>query len=156
MDYLSTDYIDTFKSTLNNNICSDNLVTINNCNNAFLETTQHGFKSVVIRLFELIRYLGIQYFDDTNKTDFANADEFKDISKDILILDSIITSVTRPWYNNLLTQLDTYFADYVNQLKLINVSIFIVLIVTIIIIYFIVWKAFEDNMKELVKYYNNS
>jgi hypothetical protein len=62
--------------------------------------------------------------------------------------------VARPWYENLLNDLDTYFADYVNQLKLVNVSIFIVLIVTIIIIYFLVWKAFEDQMKDLVIIFN--
>jgi hypothetical protein len=37
------------------------------------------------------------------------------------------------------------------QVHLVNVSIFIVLIVSIIVIYFLIWKSFEDNLKELLK-----
>jgi hypothetical protein len=58
----------------------------------------------------------------------------------------------RPWYDNIILQLLNYFDDYINQVNLINVSIFIVLIVSIIIIYFIVWKSFEDQLKDLVYY----
>jgi hypothetical protein len=71
-------------------------------------------------------------------------------------IDSILKNVIRPWYDTLLDNLNTYFTDYINQLNLINVSIFIVLLVSIIIIYFLVWKAFEDQMKELVIIFNFS
>jgi hypothetical protein len=37
------------------------------------------------------------------------------------------------------------------QVHLVNVSIFIVLIVSIIVIYFLIWKSFEDNLRELLK-----
>jgi hypothetical protein len=79
MNYLSSTYINTFKSTLNSDIC-DKLSTVDDCQNAFLKTTEHGFKSVIVRLFELLRYLGIQYFDEY-LADYKNSFEFKDISK---------------------------------------------------------------------------
>jgi hypothetical protein len=112
---------------------------------------KYGFKAVVVRFFELIRYLGIQYFD-SQKFDYINAQEFKDISKiPLTCLDSIVKNVFRPWYDHVLSDLMNYFDTYINQVNLINVSIFIVLIVSIIIIYFLVWKAFEDQLKELLK-----
>ncbi len=43
------------------------------------------------------------------------------------------------------------FSDYLGQINLINVSSFIVLIVSIIIIYSLVWKSFEEKLKELVR-----
>jgi hypothetical protein len=110
---------------------------------------KYGFKAVTVRFFELIRYLGIQYFDN-QKFDYINAHEFKDISKIIIYSDSIVKNVFRPWYVNILADLMTYFNNYINQVNLINVSIFIVLIVSIIIIYCLVWKAFEDQLKDLV------
>jgi hypothetical protein len=45
----------------------------------------------------------------------------------------------------------TTFSDFISQMHLINVSTYIVLIVSIIIIYCLVWKSFEDNLKELLK-----
>jgi hypothetical protein len=80
MIYLSSDYINTFKTTLNNNICNANLATLDDCSNQFLQTTQHGYISVIVRLFELVRYLGIKYFDGY-KADYKNEIEFQDISK---------------------------------------------------------------------------
>ena len=65
-------------------------------------------------------------------------------------IDSILKNVIRPWYIELLNELNTYFNGYINNLNLINVSIFIALLVTIIVIYFLVWKGFEDRLKELV------
>lgn len=44
----------------------------------------------------------------------------------------------------------TSFNDYLGQINLINVSTFIVLIVSIIIMYALVWKSFEEKLKDLV------
>jgi hypothetical protein len=45
----------------------------------------------------------------------------------------------------------TNFSDFINQVNLINVSTYIVLIVSIIILYSLVWKSFEEKLKELLK-----
>jgi hypothetical protein len=43
------------------------------------------------------------------------------------------------------------FKDFISQCGLINVSTFIVLLVSIIILYCLVWKSFEENLKDLLK-----
>jgi hypothetical protein len=83
MDYLSKTYLDDqFMKLLNDDICViESIKTIfdTTCSNQFLGTMTYGFKAVVVRYFELIRYLGIKYYQDSNY-DFINASEFKDIS----------------------------------------------------------------------------
>ena len=91
----------------------------------------------------MIRFLGISYYQNP-KQDFLNTPEFLEIN-------SILKNIIRNWYNNLLIQLMTSFSDFINQTNLINVSTFIVLVVFIIVIYVLVWKGFEENLKELLK-----
>jgi hypothetical protein len=59
--------------------------------------------------------------------------------------------VIRTWYDNLLGLLMSNFKDFISQCGLINVSTFIVLLVSIIILYCLVWKSFEENLKDLLK-----
>jgi hypothetical protein len=65
---------------LNQDICPLVKDLFTDCSTEFLSTMKYGFKAVVVRFFELIRYLGIQYFEG-EKVDFINTKEFKDISK---------------------------------------------------------------------------
>ncbi len=109
----------------------------------YLRTPNYGFKAVVVRYFELLRYLGLSYYHNSNQ-DFLNTPEFLEV-------DSILKNIIRNWYDNLLNNLMTSFSNFIDQTNLINVSTFIVLIVFIIVIYIIVWKGFEENLKELFK-----
>ncbi len=84
MDYLSKTYLDDqFMKLLNDDICVNNKIKeifTTTCSQEFLGTMAYGFKAVVVRYFELIRYLGIKYYQNKNY-DFINAIEFSDISK---------------------------------------------------------------------------
>jgi hypothetical protein len=43
------------------------------------------------------------------------------------------------------------FTSFIDQTNLVILSTYIVLIVTILIVYFLIWKSFEENLKELLK-----
>ena len=43
------------------------------------------------------------------------------------------------------------FNDYIKSTKLINVSTFIVILGCVILLYCLVWKSYEENLKELLK-----
>ena len=80
MDYLSSTYLDEkFMKLLNEDICKVSGDVLPNCPKDFLGTMNFGFKAVIVRYFELLRYLGIKYYQ-TNNFNFINANEFKDIS----------------------------------------------------------------------------
>ena len=68
---------------LNNDICifgNPLLTTSNTCDVLFLGTMKYGFKAVVIRYFELLRYLGVEFLN-VQIYDFLNSPEFYEISK---------------------------------------------------------------------------
>ena len=57
----------------------------------------------------------------------------------------------RPWYNNLLSVINKEFDDYIKRCRLINVSTFIVVLGCVILLYCLVWKSYEENLKDLLK-----
>lgn len=141
VDYLGQAYLTSFMNNLNGNITS--LVNATEAENLYLGSLDYGMKAVAMRYFELIRFLGISYLKNPDY-DYLNAPEFLEIN-------SILEKVIRTWFDNLLSILMQTFTDFAGQTHLINVSTYIVLIISIIIIYFLVWKSFEDNLKELLK-----
>ena len=111
----------------------------------YLGTLENGFKSVIARYFELIRYICITYINpQTRYPKLWNSPEFKEIN-------SIAKNVIRPWYKNIISLMNKEFEDYINQIKLVNVSTFIALLCSVILLYCLVWKSYEENLKQLLK-----
>ena len=97
--------------------------------------------------FELIRFIGINYLknvDHSTTLDPLNMTEFYEI-------DRIARNVILYWYNNLLSVINKEFDDYVKRSKLINVSTFVVILCCVILLYCLVWKSYEENLKDLLK-----
>ena len=114
---------------------------------SFLGTLKYGFKSTISRYFELIRFIGIDYLknvDHSTTLDPLNMTEFDEI-------DRIARNVIRYWYNNLLSVINKEFDDYLKRSKLINVSTFVVILGCVILLYCLVWKSYEENLKDLLK-----
>ena len=111
----------------------------------YLGTLENGFKSVIARYFELIRYICITYINpETRIPELWNSPEFKEIN-------SIAKNVIRPWYKTVITLMNKEFEDFISQIKLVNVSTFIVLLCSVILLYCLVWKSYEENLKQLLK-----
>lgn len=67
---------------MNNDICllAKPIITeTDTCENLFLGTLNYGFKAVVVRYFELLRYLGVEYNDSSN-IQILNSSEFYELS----------------------------------------------------------------------------
>ncbi len=111
----------------------------------YLGTLRNGFKAVISRYFELIRYIGIIYIDPSKENNTLwNYNEFKEIN-------SIAKNVIRPWYKTVISLMNDEFDDFINQIKLLNVSTYIVLLCIVILLYCLVWKSYEENLKQLLK-----
>ena len=111
----------------------------------YLGTLENGFKSVIARYFELIRYICITYINpETRIPELWNSPEFKEIN-------SIAKNVIRPWYKTVIALMNKEFEDFISQIKLVNVSTFIVLLCSVILLYCLVWKSYEENLKQLLK-----
>ena len=60
-----------------------------------------------------------------------------------------------PWMTDVENLLIANFISYMDQTNLVNVSIFTSLLVSIILLYFLVWKNFEDKLLDSVNFINN-
>jgi hypothetical protein len=141
-DYLNHD-ITSIVTKVNSSSSSASVETYDSSN--YLGTLENGFKSVIARYFELIRYICISYIDPESRVDeLWNTPEFKEIN-------SIATNVIRPWYKTIIALMNKEFEDYISDIKLVNVSTFIVLLCCVILLYCLVWKSYEENLKQLLK-----
>ncbi len=57
----------------------------------------------------------------------------------------------RPWYNKLIDILDDEENSFSNQAKVVQISVFIVVIAIFILGYFIIWKSYEENLSVLLQ-----
>ena len=142
--FLKGNYVTQLYNWLNNDISS--IVTEPNINNnTFLGTLTNGFKATISRFFELNRFIGISYLKEKDETIYyLNYEEYGEINR-------IAKNVIRPWYNNILKLINKEFDDYVSETQLVNVATFIVLLVSVILLYCLVWKSYEENLKDLLK-----
>ena len=142
-DYLNKD-ITSIATNINSSISSASVQTYDS--STYLGTLENGFKSVIARYYELIRYICVTYINPNTRNNFElwNSPEFKEIN-------SIAKNVIRPWYKTIIALMNKEFENFIDEIKLINVSTFIVLLCCVILLYCLVWKSYEENLKQLLK-----
>ena len=134
-DWLNKDISDIINITKNNDI-------------TFLNTQKKGFKSIISRYFEQIRFIVNKYFLDENNTkqkqvNYSLLYEFKEINQ-------IAQNVIKNCYFNLLNVIKEEFNEYVNSTKLVDVSTFVAILVAVILCYCLIWKSYEETLKVLL------
>ena len=157
--FLRNKYVNIFYEYCNNDINDiiyfENATKINDDTkeSLYLGTLQFGFKAVLERFFELLRYIAInKMLDDKGmldikeeeKIEFTDYIEFKEIN-------NIVRNVIRPWFNEVIKIMNDEFNNFVDQIKVINIAMFIIVFCTVLILYVFVWKSYEDNLKTLLK-----
>ena len=157
--FLKKKYVNIFYEYTNNDINDiiyfDNATKINGDSkeSLYLGTLEFGFKAVLERFFELLRYIainkmldgkGLLEINENEKINYTDYIEFKEIN-------SIVRNVIRPWYNEIIKIMNEEFNDFVDQIKVINIAMFIIVFCTVLILYVFVWKSYEDNLKTLLK-----
>jgi cell division protein YceG involved in septum cleavage len=68
-----------------------------------------------------------------------------------MTIDNIARFVIKPWYENLIKAINKDFDDFIKTSKVINISTFIVVICCVVLLYCLVWKSYEENLKDLLK-----
>jgi hypothetical protein len=143
MKFLNTEYINTFYQGLNQDIT--NLNTGGFSSNSFYGTMLYGFKPLILRYLELIRYNGIIHFESAkDNKEFLYEIDYAEAA--VLLKD-----VIRPWYSKIKTELENYFDVYYGNVKLVITSLFIVASVVLLIVYLLVWKTVEDRLEMYLK-----
>ena len=159
--FLQGSYIKSFYNWLNKDISQ--YIQLQITEDTFLGTYKYGFKSVIARYFELIKYICLTYMTKKEEGyELDGAIQPNDTEDNSLVIyplemeefneiNDIAVFVIRPWYNNLISEMNKNFSDYVKDSKLVNISTFIVVLCCIVLLYCLVWKSYEENLKTLLK-----
>jgi hypothetical protein len=79
VNYLGNSYMQSFMKNLNQDINQLIYPLNNTSSDIYLGTMKYGFKAVVLRYFDLLRFLIISYYK-TPDYDYLNAVQFSEIS----------------------------------------------------------------------------
>ena len=121
------------------------LNTENLTNQNLLSLLEKGFRPVVFNIFEKLRFFWIQNTTNKeNKEDLINDKKWVDI-------DYLLLNVVRPWYEKLLQIMDDEAFSFLNNARVVQISVFIIVIAIFILCYFIVWKSYEESLSVLLQ-----
>ena len=142
--FLKNSYKDTFSSYIyhnfNNKMFDLNTTLIPNQN--IMTLLENGFRAVSFNIFEKLRFFWIQNYK--NVTDILNDKKWVD-------LDYLLLNVVRPWYNKLFYILNEEEESFLDQAKLVQIAVFIIVIAIVILCYLIIWKSYEESLSILLQ-----
>ena len=144
--FLKDSYKDSFIKYFYNNFSEMfDLNTENLTNQNLLSLLEKGFRPVVFNIFEKLRFFWIQNTTNKeNKEDLINDKKWVDI-------DYLLLNVVRPWYEKLLQIMDDEAFSFLNNARVVQISVFIIVIAIFILCYFIVWKSYEESLSVLLQ-----
>ena len=142
--FLKDSYKDTFSSYIyqnfNNKMFDLNTTTIPNENLIYL--FENGFRAVTFNIFDKLRFFWIQNYK--NIDNILNDKKWVD-------LDYLLLSVVRPWYIKLLEIIMEEEDNFLDQARLVQISVFIIVLAIFILCYLIIWKSYEESLSILLQ-----
>ena len=164
--FLSGDYQHKFREYLN----SDFTEIITKPDNNYKVKYTEGLKKNIMRLYDVLKYISLRRLDmittitytnnTDNTTETTNTTEIivDEAANHTLLnesewieLNDLTENIIRPWFIGLVETLNIKFADFYDGTRLVQISVFISLLVVIILVYFIIWRNYEESLKSLLK-----
>ena len=136
--FLKNQYLDTFTTFLYKNFSNEvDIDTEYMPNLNLLNLLASGFISVVNNIFEKLRFVWIECYKD--KANTINDLRWCDI-------DYLVLYIVKPWYKEVIEILHDEANSFLNGSRVVQISLFIVIIVIFILSYFIFWKSYEESL----------
>ena len=148
-EYLYNDYSELVKSDLNDTTLIEKYGQFNPILNRLFENLK----------FMVLKYLNYGYKEKREKEEeiLRNKNDTNGYPSEIICdskwieINELTTIYIRFWFKHILELMTSCLGDYANQMKLIHITIFIVLIVFVCLAYCIVWKSYENKLRTLLK-----
>ena len=106
-----------------------------------------GFKKSIMRQYDILKYISLRRLTyDINQETLNLLNETEWVE-----LNNLVENIIRPWFIGLVQTLNNRFEDFFNGTRLVQISVFISLLVVIILVYFIMWRNYEESLKSLLK-----
>jgi hypothetical protein len=149
--FLKNEYKDLFIKYYYYNF-SEILQIENVTNNSYIiSKSENGFKSIIIESFEILRNLFIQYFYEgehekikTNSSELINDEKW-------YLLNELLINLIRPWYEKIISIMNSSFYSVSDNLQVVYISLFTLIIIVFTLMYLIVWKSYEERLHILLK-----
>ena len=141
--FLSETYKDTFSLYLYNDFGDKIFIdTYYMPNFKLLKLLDTGLKPIVANIVEKLRFLWIKCYYNKENTinDFVWCD-----------IDYLVLYLVRPWFDRMIEILNGESNRFLNKVKVIQISLFIVVIAILILSYFILWKSYEESLALLLE-----
>ena len=143
--FLKDDYKKTFSQYLYHDFSKMFTLEKNPSNSNLLLIFENGFKPISFNIFEKLRFFWLQSKEKKEKNiDILNNEKWVD-------LDYLLTYVIRPWYYNIINIMNDSIEQFMNNSKLVQITVFIVVLVIVILCYCIIWKSYEEQLSLLLK-----
>ena len=141
--FLSETYKDTFSLYLYNDFGDKIFIdTYYMPNFKLLKLIDTGLKPIVANIVEKLRFLWIKCYYNKENTinDFVWCD-----------IDYLVLYLVRPWFDRMIEILNGEANRFLNKVKVIQISLFIIVIAILILSYFILWKSYEESLALLLE-----
>ena len=150
--FLKREYKDIFKKYIYSDF--KEFIEINNYNKDIIlnnsKSLENGFKEISFEIYEILRYFSFQYFlNNTRNKDNYISDLVFD--KSWSNIDVMITGLVKPLYTKLIEVMNSYYYSFVENIKVLYISFYIMFVALYSIYYWIIWKKYEDNFLDLIK-----
>jgi hypothetical protein len=143
--FLSGDYQKKFREYLN----SDFTEIISKPDPIYKQYYTEGLKKSIMRQYDILKYISLR------RLNFNPGDEKKERlllnETEWIELNTLAENIIRPWFLGIIDTLNTRFGEFYDGTRVIQISVFISLLVVIILIYFIMWRNYEESLKSLLK-----
>ena len=109
-----------------------------------------NFNTNNLEFFEMIRYITVKYFINTQRNNNLNISE---LINDYRWLDisEILINIIRPWYQNFNRYFESLIYKYIEERQIYYIYFFIIQIVLVSLYYWIIWKKYENEFFDLIK-----
>ena len=126
-----------------------NVITQINVLNYTKEYTS-SFKTNNLEFYEMIRYITIKYFINSERNNNLNISE---LINDYRWLDisEILIKIIRPWYKNFNIYFESVIYNYIEEREIYYIYFFIIQFVLVSLYYWIIWKKYENEFFDLIK-----
>ena len=150
--FLKYEYKDIFKKYIYSDF--KEFIEINNYNKDIIlnnaKSLENGFKEISFELYEILKYISFQYFmNNTRNEDNYISDLVFDNSWPII--DTMLIGLVKPLYTKLIEAMNSYYYSFVENIKVLYISIYIIFVTLLSLFYWIIWKKYEDNFIDLIK-----
>ena len=145
--FLSGHYKELFSKYIN----EDFNEIITNPVNEDMKLYSEGLKKNILRQYDIIRYISLRRINIQNKTEEEETPHLLLNETQWIELNHLVEKIIRPWFIGIINTLNVEFKKYYDEAQLVHIAVFISLLVVIVLLYCIVWRAYEESLKALLK-----